>query len=424
MPVNPEHASNGMAHNARLYFRHVVDDDFTIHGRHADGTRDRTRDRQIPAGDLRNFNPIEDRSRRAPDYERLHSLSTFSPDLAEAAGARPKQRGVTGHITHQYLAAVSQDLLDKRIEGVKNSGAPRAIIEAKVATIEAEMAVVRAYSRNSLPFHHVTREQRFWDANEYANMSPETLRRYFGIDDGHPQGDPELAQRTINELNGALHALPHANYDVSRWSKYYHGKMAFRGAKVGHPADEGRVVYLSEARSMIEQAMIRKGSMPSRTGGMIREGALVTNTDFMSTSAQPQVAAEFGIRLMDVPAGRAGIDDSSAPENRTPGSRIKAEDYTVGDHLEMNENRIFFRIDHKSGRNICSETTEKQAEILFPQGCLYEVRSITRDHDLGNMVDLVEIDPKTHIPGDEVRNIMTGRVETDWFRNRQNGATT
>ncbi|HEY0596217.1 hypothetical protein, partial [Sphingopyxis sp.] len=80
------------------------------------------------------------------------------------------------------------------------------------------------------------------------------------------------------------------------------------------------------------------------------------------------------------------------------------------------------RIDHKTGRNICSETTEKQAEILFPQARLFKVESIKRDQDLGNIVDLVEMDPKTHIPGDEVRNIMTGRVETDWFQAQQAGA--
>jgi hypothetical protein len=333
---------------ARQYFRRVSDDEF----------------KRISSADLRPPPRLLRDGSVNPGwqgYEELRHLTTFSSDIARAAGP-----------VHAYLAAISA---------------------ADVARLTpAQRAVIRAYSMNSEPFHQITRGLGLRDS--YENMDDETRRRYFR--------DRDTGRETVRQLEEALKVMSHTHYNVDNWTTDYSGRMAFRGAHVGLPNDGGRVVYSSDGT------------------GMIGVGSIVTNTDFMSTSARPQVGTEFVLRQMDVPHGPRGnhgpptLDDIDEArrrghEARVRQGRISDNEYRIGDHLARNQNRVIFRFDHVSGRNICALTAEKQAEILFPTRCLFEVRGITADPGgLGTIVDLVEIDPAKHCSRGPVRNIMTG----------------
>lgn len=323
--------------NSRLFTRRLIEGEYA-------GVTARQLHNFDPSARPRGRNPQSRQRRRI--WNRIRELSTFSSDFSRASST-----------AHQILALESAAYLIP--SGGGNSHVDDLLIDAPARDI------IRAYSLNSQPFHARTRR---WDvAEHYPNMPSDILRRYFFQDNVDP----------VAELNRALRALPPARFDVGLWCEGYSGNMVFRGALVG-----------------LDDSALYSDN------GLIRTGDLVTNTDFMSTSAKPQVATEFVIRQMTVP--RAGDEVQEA--------NIDAAFYRVGSHLMRRNNRVFFRIDHLSGRNISAITSEEQAEIAFPTRCLFEVKAIEQDElsGLGTLVHLVEIEHSQRDRARPVRNYMTG----------------
>lgn len=230
-----------------------------------------------------------------------------------------------------------------------------------------ERFIINIYSRNSLPFHATTRGMPL--QSSYEDMDEQLVRQYFG--------SPEHAIQSINALQSQLRALPMLEpleYNVAWWTQGYSGMMVFRGA-----------LTLPNPNSGPTQAIYNYGSLAGPN--VINVGDVVINTDFMSTSAHPSVAAEFVIR-------------QALPY---PGSNTAPQ--IIVDALYR---RVLFRIDMRTGRNICPWTNLQQAEILFPLRSLFQVVSVEVG-TYGLLVHLreltqTEINNLTRTP----KNIMTG----------------
>lgn len=227
----------------------------------------------------------------------------------------------------------------------------------------------RAYTEESGYFHTLT---RLWDRFPGYNpgatgaISPEG--RSFVVDNasGYEAGA---------RLDQMLHAMEPVTIDARQTTRSYAGNMVFRGAKVGL---DDRAVYSSNPHAP----------------GLVEPHDIVMNTDFMSTSASPEAAAEFVMRIRnwDSQAGRY--------EN-------------LEDHTKFHENRVLFAIDQQSGRNVAGLAREEQAEVLFPPGKFFQINKIDKS-DYGNIVRMQEVDR----PGDgtPVKNMMLGRDETQWCK--------
>lgn len=231
---------------------------------------------------------------------------------------------------------------------------------------------INLYSRNSLPFHAVTRGMPL--QSSYEDMDPSLVQTYFP--------NAQVGQETVNALSNALRSIPAltANeYDVSWWSQGYSGMMVFRGALTLPNPDT---------------AILNHGAIYNYNGALsgdriISVNSIVTNTDFMSTSAHPTVASEFVIRQAVSWSGGQG---------EVPG--------IVVDALYR---RVMFRIDMLSGRNICPWTNLNQAEILFPLRSLFRVREITVG-GYGLLVHLVELTPEEAARVTQAQNLLTGTI--------------
>lgn len=235
-----------------------------------------------------------------------------------------------------------------------------------------QRAIINIYSRNSLPFHATTRGMAL--QTSYEDMDEALVQQYFG--------SPERARQSVNDLQAQLQQLPvldTSEYNVNWWTQSYSGAMVFRGA-----------LTLPNPNSGSSQAIYNYGGLSG--ANVINVGDVVINTDFMSTSAHPSVAAEFVIRqALPYPGS-----NSSAPQ-------------VIVDAIHR---RVLFRIDMRTGRNICPWTNLQQAEILFPLRTLFKVVKIEVG-TYGLLVELreltqTEINNLTQTP----KNIMTGHNVT------------
>lgn len=267
-------------------------------------------------------------------------LSTFSNDLGIASGR-----------AHEYLFA----LAFRQRERYDFENLDRFFIVL--------------YSQNSVPFHEITRN---WDlAGHYEEMDDVIVQTYFG--------DRAAGQRTVAGLSATLETVPLLTpdvYDVANWTDGYSGQMVFRGAltapNAAEPTHQAVYNYSGEL-----------------TGdNIISVDDIVTNTDFMSTSASPSAAAEFIIRQAVIVPGGANV-----PE-------------VVVDALYR---RVMFQIDMWSGRNITPWTELRQAEILFPLTSLFRVTSI-RISDYGLIVELAEVPLDDQATITTAKNIITGAI--------------
>lgn len=271
-------------------------------------------------------------------------LSTFSDDIANSA------RRVTGYL--RYLG-----------EHVHSS-------EYHPGNIDR--FVINLYSQNSLPFHAITRGMPLQQS--YEDMDASLVQEYFP--------NTAIGQETVNSLNHILQQLPTLSpdeYDVSWWTQGYTGQMVFRGALTLPNPDPN---IPSSAHGAIY-------NFNSQLAGdrVININDVVTNTDFMSTSAHPTVAAEFVIRQA-----------LTWPGNNTS---------TI--NVDTHYRRVMFRIDMWSGRNICPWTNLEQAEILFPLHSLFRVQEIVVG-DYGLLVHLVELSREEGGNITSARNIFTGAI--------------
>ncbi|ENZ0173979.1 hypothetical protein ACF958_002766 [Providencia rettgeri] len=266
-------------------------------------------------------------------------LSTFSDDIAASARR-----------AHHYLTdiAVSQQPL-------------------QYVAWRRDRAIINIYSRNSLPFHATTRHHLLHD--HYEDLDQALVNQYFGSE--------ALALQSVNDLQDQLSQLPLLTpdiYNVAWWTQGYSGTMVFRGA-LTLVNDNNRFGAIYNFGNLAGQYIIN-------------EGDVVINTDFMSTSAHPSVAAEFVIRQALPYPG----DGEFVPQ-------------IIVDAIYR---RVFFRINMRTGRNICVWTNIQQAEILFPLRTLFNVVSIEVG-TYGLLVELrelttTEINNLTKTP----KNIMTG----------------
>lgn len=268
------------------------------------------------------------------------NLTTFSDDIQEVCAR-----------AHNYLLHLALRRAPDRFLGRLSS---------------EQLVVLHLYTMNSVPFHAIT---RCWDLQaEYEDIDPAYIARYFP--------NREAGLQTVGILSSALTQIGLLNseeYDVSWWTQGYSGMMVFRGALTApNPGQASGTIY------------DYNGSV---TGDrVIHVNDIVTNTDFMSTSAHPSVATEFVIRQTAVWPGGA-----------EPAISVDA-------HFR----RVFFRIDMLSGRLIVPMTQLNQAEILFPLYSLFRVTSIEADPTYGLLVALQELTPAEGASVTEAKNIMTG----------------
>lgn len=268
------------------------------------------------------------------------NLTTFSDDIQEASSR-----------AHNYLLHLAL------------RRAPDRFLQR--LTTE-QLVVLHLYTMNSVPFHAIT---RCWDLQaEYDDIDPAYIARYFP--------NRAVGLQTVSILSAALTQIGLLNlqeYNVSWWTQGYSGMMVFRGALTapnpGHPT--GTIYDYNGAI----------------TGDrVIHVNDIVTNTDFMSTSAHPSVAAEFVVRQTAVWPG--GVVPSIS--------------------VDAQPRRVFFRIDMLSGRLIVPATQLNQAEILFPLYSLFWVSRIEADPTYGLLVSLREVTPDERERVKVAKNIMTG----------------
>lgn len=268
------------------------------------------------------------------------NLTTFSDDIQEVCAR-----------THNYLLHLALRRAPDRFLSRLSS---------------EQLVVLHLYTMNSVPFHAITRCWRL--QAEYDDIDPAYIARYFP--------NQEVGLRTVSILSSALTRIGLLNseeYDVSYWTQGYSGMMVFRGALTApNPSQGSGTIY------------DYNGSI--RGDRIIRVNDIVANTDFMSTSAHPSVAAEFVVR-------------QTAPW-------VPGMDATIS--VDAHFRRVFFRIDMLSGRLIVPMTQLNQAEILFPLFSLFRVTSIEADPTYGLLVALKELTPEEKETVTEAKNIMTG----------------
>ncbi|HDZ1004103.1 TPA: hypothetical protein RRU80_005366 [Klebsiella variicola] len=269
-------------------------------------------------------------------------LGTFSDDIANSA------RRVTGYLRYLGEHVHASEYLPGR----------------------DDRFVINLYSRNSLPFHAITRGMGL--LQQYEDMDPSLVREYFP--------NTTIGLQTVNNLNNVLRQVPillASEYDVSWWTQGYTGQMVFRGAlTLPNPDPNIPSTYHGAIYNFNQQLVGDR---------IINTGDIVTNTDFMSTSAHPSVASEFVIRQA-----------LSWPGNNTP---------TIS--TDTHYRRVMFRIDMWSGRNVCPWTNLEQAEILFPLLSLFRVVDISVS-DYGLLVQLVELTSAEAGNVTAAKNIFTG----------------
>lgn len=302
-------------------------------------------------------------------------LSTFSDDIENDAKS-----------AHNYLLVTTQLDGNEQINSLKKE----------------YLSAISAYTINSQPFHAVTRNLTL--LSEYEDFDAALLSELFG--------DPDKAARTVDNLQNALLLLdagvnaenkkftPKPDfYDVAYWTPgsilkpAYSGLMVFRGA-----------LTLQTTLHAVNNpfgAIYNYGNISGEH--VINEGDIVTNSDFMSTSAHPSVAAEFVVRQASWVPGANGIEIPRIVVDAMP-------------------RRVFFRIDmffssdngvdtFTKGRIVVPWTRLSQAEILFPLFTYFKVISIKIDNSYGLLVHLEELNqglnPLPSIP----KNMFTGHPE-------------
>lgn len=235
--------------------------------------------------------------------------------------------------------------------------------------------IIQVYSMNSLPFHAITRGWDLGARDSYQDLDPVYIDTYFP--------NRQVGLQSVAALNDVLRSIPVLNvdeFDVSYWSQGYSGQMVFRGA----------LTLPNQATSdRFDGAIYQYDSGMSGRDNVISVGNIVTNTDFMSTSAHPSVACEFVIRQAYTWAGEqtsSAISINCAPR------------------------RVFFRIEMRYGRNITPWTVLDQAEILFPTRSLFRVREIVRGEH-GLMVHLEELTNNEAAGVTQAKNMFTGHGE-------------
>lgn len=235
-------------------------------------------------------------------------------------------------------------------------------------------AIIQVYSMNSLPFHAITRNLPLGARDSYEDMDPAYIDMYFS--------SREVGLRSVQLLNTVLREIPPltpAEYNVSYWSQGYSGMMVFRGALT---------LPNSETMDRFDGAIYQYDSAMSGQR-VIRVNDIVTNTDFMSTSAHPSVACEFVIRQAYIWAG---------------------EQSSTAISVDCAPRRVFFRIEMLYGRNITPWTVLSQAEILFPTRSLFIVLDISRG-DHGILVHLRELTESEANNVSSAKNMFTGNNE-------------
>lgn len=268
------------------------------------------------------------------------NLTTFSDDIQEASSR-----------AHNYLLHLAL------------RRAPDRFLQR--LTTE-QLVVLHLYTMNSVPFHAIT---RCWDLQaEYEDIDPAYIARYFP--------NRAVGLQTVSILSAALQQIGLLNpqeYNVSWWTQGYSGMMVFRGALTAPNPGQGSGTIYDYNGTVAGDRVIHVND-------------IVTNTDFMSTSAHPSVAAEFVVRQAAVWPG--GLEPSIS--------------------IDAQFRRVFFRIDMLAGRLIVPMTQLNQAEILFPLYSLFQVTSIDVDRAYGLLVALRELTPTESAGVNNAKNIMTG----------------
>jgi hypothetical protein len=271
---------------------------------------------------------------------------------------------------------------------------------------------LKLWSENSGPFNSWTRNRRTVDPNlaegVYKPMLSSDAVTYFGT--------PEAAQDTVDKLNLSLHDLPVTPYDVKKWFWVESSLYKDAGVPIGD-VSAGFVIRAGEFLPDVEGVVPPEGAVALYSGHMVFRGALtvgndpvfapdtaspqaahqahvgdvVTNTDFLSTAASPEVAAEFVVRQ--------AVADLKNPQLK------------VYDDIERDK-RVLFRIEHRTGKNITRWTALVQAEILFPQYTCFKVVAVERDVYFGLLVELVELSEQERAGITTARNIATGEAVT------------
>lgn len=299
------------------------------------------------------------------------SLGTFSRDIEILSEGRHKEIVQSNNTLRNllnpfgYLNPASNQIAGKFIS-------------------KKDSKVIKLYSKNSVPFHMVTRgwsldsgysENFSPKANPYDNMGFIDYQRSFGTrykSSAYADNSGGLAYGTVRNLTNALQKLP--NYKDSDGLP----GLVYRGAIVG--IGDGRRVYGN------------KGD-----GAKVEPGEIVTNMDFMSTTAAPEVAGEFVMRQP------LGIKDSMNSRGAE-----EASDSDIDKHIAFNANRVVFELEQSSGKVVAGATDLEQAEVLFAPGSLFVVKEVI-ESDFGLVVKLKEeVDVRRPESEGRAKNIMTG----------------